>query len=209
RALLDSLGDGPGHRRRSRPRRTRGRGRHDGGARAGACGTRRHAAPRRRRRDAADWRRHPDRHGRQRAVRNARTRQQPLRASARVRRRHASAADGRGARVARLSNAGVRRFGAAGTPPDAGATSRLPAGARGLTLRSAPTRYTPPRPVARVRCAPVPITNDPEEPMKRWLLGVLMLAGSSAIAQVPVIAYDGDIDFLKLPKDLYLGEVTG
>jgi hypothetical protein len=34
--------------------------------------------------------------------------------------------------------------------------------------------------------------------------------GSSAIARpVPVIAFDADIDFLKLPRDLYLGEVTG
>src|SRR5258708_36348312 len=45
--------------------------------------------------------------------------------------------------------------------------------------------------------------------MTGWLLGLLVLVGSTAFAQVPVIAYDGDIDFLKLPKDLYLGEVTG
>ena len=45
--------------------------------------------------------------------------------------------------------------------------------------------------------------------MKSWLLGLLMLASAPALAQIPVIAYDGDIDFLKLPKDLYLGEVTG
>ena len=38
----------------------------------------------------------------------------------------------------------------------------------------------------------------------------LFLSSSPAIAQtVPVIAFDADIDFLRLPKDLYLGEVTG
>lgn len=42
-----------------------------------------------------------------------------------------------------------------------------------------------------------------------WL-ACLALCGSHAIAQtVPIIAFDADIDFLKLPKDLYLGEVTG
>jgi len=46
--------------------------------------------------------------------------------------------------------------------------------------------------------------------MKRWLRGVLLLVCSTALAQqVPVIDFDADIDFLKLPKDLYLGEVTG
>jgi DNA-binding beta-propeller fold protein YncE len=46
--------------------------------------------------------------------------------------------------------------------------------------------------------------------MKPWLLGVLVLLCSTAFAQqVPVIEFDADIDFLKLPKDLYLGEVTG
>ena len=45
--------------------------------------------------------------------------------------------------------------------------------------------------------------------MKAWLMGVLVFAASTAFAQVPVIPYDGDIDFLKLPKDLHLGEVTG
>src|SRR6516164_6483939 len=46
--------------------------------------------------------------------------------------------------------------------------------------------------------------------MKLWLAGVLALFCSTAFAQqVPVIAYDADIDFLKMPKDLYLGEVTG
>src|SRR5258706_5539291 len=45
--------------------------------------------------------------------------------------------------------------------------------------------------------------------MKTWLLGLLVLVGSTAFAQVPVIPYEGDIDFVKLPKDLYLGEVTG
>src|ERR1700730_1091523 len=38
----------------------------------------------------------------------------------------------------------------------------------------------------------------------------LFLSSSPVIAQtVPVIAFDADIDFLRLPKDLYLGEVTG
>src|SRR5499433_1648505 len=46
--------------------------------------------------------------------------------------------------------------------------------------------------------------------MKAWLAGVLALLCSMTFAQqLPSIAYDGDIDFLKLPKDLYLGEVTG
>jgi hypothetical protein len=45
--------------------------------------------------------------------------------------------------------------------------------------------------------------------MKAWLLALFALGASTALAQVPVIAYDGDIDFLKLPRDLYLGEVTG
>src|SRR6266704_6500639 len=45
--------------------------------------------------------------------------------------------------------------------------------------------------------------------MKAWLLGLFVLVWSTAFAQVQVIPYDGDIDFLKLPKDLYLGEVTG
>ena len=51
--------------------------------------------------------------------------------------------------------------------------------------------------------------------LRTWscLIGTLTslaLLGSHAIAQtVPVISFDADIDFLKLPKDLYLGEVTG
>jgi len=46
--------------------------------------------------------------------------------------------------------------------------------------------------------------------MTRLLLSVLVLLWSAAFAQqVPVIEFDADIDFLKLPKDLYLGEVTG
>ncbi len=46
--------------------------------------------------------------------------------------------------------------------------------------------------------------------MKRWLILLLVLFGAPAFAQqpVPVIAFDG-INPLKLPKDLYLGEVTG
>src|SRR5262244_3363513 len=46
--------------------------------------------------------------------------------------------------------------------------------------------------------------------MKAWLAGVLALLCSMTFAQqLPSIAFNADIDFLKLPKDLYLGEVTG
>ena len=44
--------------------------------------------------------------------------------------------------------------------------------------------------------------------MKRCLIGLLVLFSTSVLAQQP-IPFDGNINFLKLPKDLYLGEVTG
>ena len=47
--------------------------------------------------------------------------------------------------------------------------------------------------------------------MKHLLVGLLVLLSPPLLAQqpAPVIAFDGNIDFLKLPKDLYLGEATG
>ena len=50
--------------------------------------------------------------------------------------------------------------------------------------------------------------------MKRLVLGLLLLAGPVVgFAQqpmaVPEIPFDGDINFLKLPPDMHLGEVTG
>ena len=47
--------------------------------------------------------------------------------------------------------------------------------------------------------------------MKRWLIALIALLGTTAFAQqaVPNIPFEGDINFLKMPKDLYLGEVTG
>ena len=47
--------------------------------------------------------------------------------------------------------------------------------------------------------------------MKRWLIASIALLGTTAFAQqaVPNIPFEGDINFLKMPKDLYLGEVTG
>jgi DNA-binding beta-propeller fold protein YncE len=47
--------------------------------------------------------------------------------------------------------------------------------------------------------------------MKRWVAGLLVLLCPPLLAQeqVPVIAFDSAPNLLKLPKDLYLGEVTG
>jgi len=47
--------------------------------------------------------------------------------------------------------------------------------------------------------------------MKHWLVGLFVLLSPAAFAQqsVPVIPYDSVPDPLKLPKDLYFGEVTG
>ena len=47
--------------------------------------------------------------------------------------------------------------------------------------------------------------------MRRILLAALAFAAAPVLAQqsAPVIAYDSVPNFLKLPKDLYLGEVTG
>jgi hypothetical protein len=46
--------------------------------------------------------------------------------------------------------------------------------------------------------------------MKRFVLGLFLSCCASAMAQpaVPAIAFDS-VDILKMPKDLYLGEVTG
>ena len=42
------------------------------------------------------------------------------------------------------------------------------------------------------------------------LLGLLGVAGNSAFAQsVPIIPFEANIDLLRMPKDLHLGEVTG
>jgi DNA-binding beta-propeller fold protein YncE len=47
--------------------------------------------------------------------------------------------------------------------------------------------------------------------MKYWIAGLLMLLGTPLVAQpyVPIIAFESVPNILKLPKDLYLGEVTG
>src|SRR5512143_550308 len=49
--------------------------------------------------------------------------------------------------------------------------------------------------------------------MKYGLIGLLMLAGApsavAAAANPPEIPFDGDVNFLKMPKDMYLGEVSG
>jgi len=47
--------------------------------------------------------------------------------------------------------------------------------------------------------------------MKRWLIATIALLGTTAYAQqaVPNIPFEGNINFLKMPKDTYLGEVTG
>ena len=55
--------------------------------------------------------------------------------------------------------------------------------------------------------------------MKQWLVGLVVLLGSASIGAqapapptpvaVPEIPFDGDINFLKLPADMNLGEVSG
>jgi hypothetical protein len=44
--------------------------------------------------------------------------------------------------------------------------------------------------------------------MKHGLIGLLLLFCTPALAQQP-IPFDGNINFLKMPKDLYLGEASG
>lgn len=47
--------------------------------------------------------------------------------------------------------------------------------------------------------------------MKHWVVALLVLAGSSIVAQqaVPEIPFDSAPNFLKLPPDLYMGEASG
>jgi sugar lactone lactonase YvrE len=47
--------------------------------------------------------------------------------------------------------------------------------------------------------------------MKHWLIGLSLLAASPALAQqnVPVIAFDSVPNLLKMPTNMYLGEVSG
>src|SRR3954452_3555247 len=54
-------------------------------------------------------------------------------------------------------------------------------------------------------------TNVPEDIMKRWLIGLLLLVGPAASAQqaVPVIAFDSAPNPLRLPPNMYFGEVSG
>src|ERR1051325_434223 len=55
--------------------------------------------------------------------------------------------------------------------------------------------------------------TDLEGDMKRFgLIGLLMLAAApSALAaeNPPQIPFDGDVNFLKMPNDMFLGEVSG
>lgn len=47
--------------------------------------------------------------------------------------------------------------------------------------------------------------------MKHWLFGLLALLSAPVFSQqpVPVIPFDSVPNPLKLPKDMYFGEVTG
>src|ERR1700761_6324148 len=47
--------------------------------------------------------------------------------------------------------------------------------------------------------------------MKHWLIGLSLLAATPALAQqnVPVIAFDSAPNLLKMPTNMYLGEVSG
>src|ERR1700754_2333591 len=53
--------------------------------------------------------------------------------------------------------------------------------------------------------------NTGEDIMKHWMAGLLLLAGTSAHAQqaVPQIAFDSVPNALKLPRNMYFGEVSG
>src|SRR3954452_8517400 len=62
----------------------------------------------------------------------------------------------------------------------------------------------------RVRNCP----RQREDLMKFGLIGLLMLAAAPAAlaaepAAPPAIPYDFDVNFLKMPKDMFLGEVSG
>src|SRR6266403_104135 len=49
-----------------------------------------------------------------------------------------------------------------------------------------------------------------EDVMLRWLFGLLALASTPVLAQeVPQIPYESVPNLLKLPTDMYLGEVAG
>jgi hypothetical protein len=50
-----------------------------------------------------------------------------------------------------------------------------------------------------------------EDIMKHWLIGLLLLTGPSAFAQqaVPTIEFDSIPNPLRLPPNLYFGEVSG
>ena len=47
--------------------------------------------------------------------------------------------------------------------------------------------------------------------MKYGLIGLLMLAAapSALAAEPPAIPFDGDVNFIKMPNDMNLGEVSG
>ena len=47
--------------------------------------------------------------------------------------------------------------------------------------------------------------------MKHWLIGLMLLVAPSAFAQqaVPIIAFDSVPNPLKLPNNMYFGEVSG
>src|SRR5206468_2466382 len=50
-------------------------------------------------------------------------------------------------------------------------------------------------------------------PMRRWSVVVWLALGAAAVAgaqqSVPEIKFEGNVDFLKLPPNVYLGEVAG
>src|SRR6476660_2067249 len=50
-----------------------------------------------------------------------------------------------------------------------------------------------------------------ENDMRHWLIGLMLLVAPSAFAQqaVPIIAFDSVPNPLKLPNNMYFGEVSG